>query len=152
MVEMMVIVLIVGLLLGVGMWSIRSARQSGQTVAAIAAAQAYADAVDEFARDHGGSYPSLPSDWNANLAKGPQDTVLSTDSASNRYLRRVPESIQDGTVTIAASASPSKPTIVYAAENGNRGYRIEIHVPGRDTCAVRGGNATSTSPATCSAR
>jgi hypothetical protein len=73
--------------------------------------------------------------------------------SNDRYLRQRPDSVQSGSIKVATVADPSVPTLVYATENGGRGYRIEVHVPKQATCVLRGGDAATT-PAirSCSSR
>ncbi len=152
--ELLVTMLIIGILISAGVYSIRSARTSGEFTSALASAHAYADSVDAYAREHGDRYPTFPSaQWPADSAdNGPIDLRIS--SMPHQYLRRVPENVQAKSVLFAATPDATKPTIVYVSENQGTGYRIEVHVPSSEssTCAIRGGNATSSSPKDCSGR
>jgi prepilin-type N-terminal cleavage/methylation domain-containing protein len=150
LVELLVVMIIAAILATLGVYAIHSARSGGQRAAAITSAQAYADSVDEFARDHRGQYPAIPGNWSSALERGPRDASLGTH---DRYLREVPEAVQSGSVKFASAPDPTRPTLVYAAENGGLGFRIEVHVPGSPPCALRGG-APDTAPVfkPCSSR
>lgn len=161
LVEIVVVLAIIGVLVGLGMQQIRGARGTGGSALARVTAHAYADAVEQFAVDHGGRAPNAPgsADWasGANAEWGPKAEALGMSAGAvadpqRRYMRKRPEPIQDGSVAfVAAGAGPAaRPWITYARE-GN-GYRIEIHVPGRPACALRGVGAHGTAPPTCAVR
>lgn len=132
-------------LMAITVSTIRSARGTGRTSATIATAHAYATGIDRFARDHGGRFPnrSPHADW-PDAERGPVADIL---GVKRFYVPRVPETIQDGIVKLGPDAT--MPYLEYATENGGRGYRIEVHVPDRPPCALRGGATTSTTPTAC---
>ncbi|MCW2955637.1 MAG: hypothetical protein JWO69_506 [Thermoleophilia bacterium] len=146
MIEILAVMAVVGILLAIGANMLQGARSAGRLTQAMSAADAYATAADQFARDHGGRYPGAPgsADWpaGADAAKGPRSTVLGTARAQY-YLRSVPEVVQGGTVTFGTGTT----SVTYRVEG--RGYAIVLKVPGRDDCAVRGGGANGTTPKTC---
>ena len=137
LVEILVVLVLIAIITGLGVVSIGSSRSSGQRMASVSVANAYAQAADRFARDHGGRYPDAPpsTDWGP-AKRGPVATILGT---KRFYLRQVPEAVQDGTVLVHSSAS-DKPSIVYSAIDGNNGYEIRVRVPGKDPCIIRGGS------------
>ena len=106
LVEIIVVLVIVAILASLAVMSLGSSRSTGQTFNAVAAANAYANAADRFARDHNGRYPRAPGDpvdW-PNVKKGPSASVL---GESRHYLPRIPESIQDGSVVLGTSSTPA---------------------------------------------
>lgn len=145
LIEILVVMVIVAILMALAVWGIAGSRASGRWVGATTAAQAYADAADDFARDHNGRYPAGPGsgDWPSSpaseLIRGPRAAALGTRGT---YLRRVPESIQDRSITIGSTPS-SMLRYVQMADGGTpgSGYRIEIRVLGRPACAVYGGQS-----------
>lgn len=149
MVEMLVVMGIVAVLMACGLWGVRSARASGQQLLARSTANAYANAVDQFAQDHKGRYPlAAPSrDWPA-ASVGPVSVVL---GAAHPYLRRVPESIQDGSVHFGTGGQ-SAATIQYRQVAGGRGYEFIVRVTGRPACSVPGGQVDSPSERVCEKR
>lgn len=142
MVELMVVVLIVGVLASLAAWGVHSSRRSGQLMGASSAARAYVVAVDDFARDHGGRYPAGPGsrDWSTTPARGPVATLAGGEARP--YLRRVPESIQDGSL---AFATTGRARLWYRQLAGGRAYELRIDVEGRPPCAVRGGRSAARS-------
>lgn len=144
LVEVLVVLLITGILIGLGVWSITSARSAGRTVGTMTAAHAYGDAIERFARDHRGRFPGAPgtADWpgGADARRGPAANVLGT---KRYFLRSIPESVQDGSVAFNG-AGPA--TLRYRQLNGGSGYELIVSVTNRPPCAVRGGNTTGASP------
>lgn len=140
MVEVMVVLLIVGLLASLAAWGVQSSRRTGQVLGSSSAARAYTVALDDFARDHGGRYPTGPGtrDWSTTPARGPVATLAGGEVRP--YLRRVPESIQDGSV---AFATTGRARIWYRQLAGGRGYELRVDVEGRPPCAIHGGRAAA---------
>ena len=138
--ELVVVMVIVAILMSIGLYSLRSAEKSGTTAAAVAAAHAYADAAEAFAREHDGRYPEAigSDDWpgGKETQRGPRAAVLGEERT---YLRTVPEAIQDGRITIGSGTSS---LVRYVP--ADPGYTFEIRVPHTKPCAVTGGGATST--------
>lgn len=149
MVEVMVVLFIVGVLVALGAMSVRSSRATGQTMAAISVAQEYANAADDYARDHRGRYPGAPgsADW-PDVDRGPSAEVL---GEQRFYLRAVPEPVVDGTVSWTARGPV--PQLAYRQLNGGSGYELTLTIEGRPPCAFRGGNDAGGSDAVpCSRR
>lgn len=135
-VEVMVVVLIVAILASLAAVGVQSSRRTGQLLSASSAARAYVVALDDYARDHGGRYPAGPGsrDWSTTDATGPVAVQLGGESRP--YLRRVPESIQDGSL---AFARRGRARIWYSQLAGGRGYELRVDVEGRPACVIRGG-------------
>jgi prepilin-type N-terminal cleavage/methylation domain-containing protein len=124
LVEVLVVLLIIAILLAIGIAGIRSARSSGQAIAATSAAQAYADAADAFAREHDG---------------GPKSDIL---GQRKFYLKRTPEAVQDGIVTVG-EAGPAR--IDYTMTGNGTGYVLTVTIEGKDApCVINGGAAPDT--------
>lgn len=140
--ELLVAMTIIAILMTAAMYGVRSARTSGSSIAAVTAAHAYADAADSFAREHDGRYPGAPGseDWagGAEAAKGPMDEIL---GERRYYLRRIPEAVQGGSVSIGGSGAAA---ISYAPSP--QGYVITVSVADHAAgpCVILGGTATST--------
>ncbi len=132
--------IIIAILAGIAMWSIRSSRNTGRYLAAVSAAQAYASGIEDFARDHHGRYPGVPGtpDWPGTRGgeRGPAANVL---GQQRYYLRAVPEPIQDGSIRFGPSGDGR---ITYRLLAGGTGYELRINVAGRKPCVLRGGKTT----------
>lgn len=139
LVEILVVLFIAAVIGAIAIGSVGSSRETGQRFNALAVAHAYANSVDDFARDHGGRYPAPPgnaADW-PDAKRGPSSSLLGD---ARFYMRRIPESIQDGNVVIGASAT--KPAIAYSQLAGGGGYQMIVTIPGRDSCRIVGGTTT----------
>ncbi|MCZ4497321.1 MAG: hypothetical protein JWM25_1906 [Thermoleophilia bacterium] len=147
LVELLVVLLIIGVLAAFGFTSVQSARSTGRTLSATTTAHAYANAADDFARDHHKRYPRGPgtSDWSATPSRGPVSLLL---GARTPYLRSVPETIQDGSLGFGSGPS----NIAYTQLSGGRGYEIVVTVPGRPVCSVQGGDVSAARYKACAAR
>lgn len=154
LVELLVVLLIAGILLSLSFYALGSARKSGRHIAAVAAANAYADAADRFAREHEGRYPAAPGargpsgvDWDggAQARRGPKSDVL---GRVKYYLRTVPEAVQDGSVAFGRSG-PAR--IDYRPSAGGTGFVMTVTVAGSTPCVITGGAATDARKA-CSKR
>lgn len=147
--EVLIVMAILAILSSIGIWSVRSSQATGRVLAATAAAHAYGNAVDEFARDHGGRYPATvgSADWSTRPERGPVAAQLGGEE--HPYLRRVPEPMQDGTLSFS-SRGPAR--LDYRQTSGGRGFEILVSVAGRAPCAVRGGDARGITPPTCAQR
>jgi type II secretory pathway pseudopilin PulG len=152
MVELLVVVIIIAILLGLAFSAVRSSRATGRTLGSLSAAHAYGNAIDQFARDHRGRYPRAPGspDWPTNgpngTGGGPAADVL---GQRRYYLRSVPESIQDGTVTFG-SGGPAR--LSYRQVGGGKGYELTLTVDGRPPCVVRGGDVGGSAANECGRR
>lgn len=149
LIEVVVVLVIVAVLIALGMAGISSSRSSGQLLSATSAANAYANALDGFARDHRGRYPANvgSADWSTPASKGPVSGLL---GSTTPYLKTVPESVQDGSITFGTLASG--PSITYTQLGGGTGYELVVTVPKRPTCSIRGGDTTSSTLPECSRR
>lgn len=157
LVEILVVIVLVAVFMGLGILSIRSSKATGARMSSIAVAHAYADAVDRFAREHGGRYPTFgaATDWPAGtVAARNRGPVARELGPSGEYLRQPPEAVQDGTVLVNPRSRTKKAYIVYAATANGEGYTIDVHVPLRpvDNCSIVGGSATRGAMRTCSKR
>lgn len=141
MVELIVVMLIIAILATLATMSVGSARGTGRMLSTMAAAHAYGNAIDRFARDHHGRYPAGPgsADWpttgSHGAGRGPAADVL---GSMRYYLRSVPESVQDGSVTFGPSG-PAR--LSYSQLRGGAAYELVVTVDGRPPCAIRGGAA-----------
>lgn len=149
-IELAVVCLIVMILIAVTIFSVSSSRAGGQMMAARAAAQAYANAADDFARDHQGRYPGAlgSDDWpkvQGSFENGPVASVLAS-GAGRKYLRRVPEAVQSDQLEVAAVGTMAQDGAImtYRPAAQGRGYIIQLQVPGREPCQIYGGSATGT--------
>ncbi|MCW2928034.1 MAG: hypothetical protein JWM86_2002 [Thermoleophilia bacterium] len=149
LVEVLVVMVIIAVLSGISVASIQSSRASGRLSATTTSGFAYANAIDEFARDHNGRYPAGvgTADWARAAERGPVSTQLGGDA--HPYLRSVPEPVQDGRVSFDA-AGPAR--LQYRSVSGGRGYELIVTVQDRDPCAIRGGESAGTTPRTCARR
>ena len=140
MIELIVVMLIVGVLLTLAFGTIRSSRSGGRSLTAIATAHAYGDAIDQFAREHRGRYPTGPgtADWRI-AERGPTADVL---GELRYYMRQRPEPVQDGTVTWSGGGGA---VLAYRQLGGGAGYELTLTVKDRPPCAVRGGNTAGES-------
>ena len=126
------VIIIIAVLLTLGMWSIKGARNTGSHAAALAAAGEYATAVEAFALDHRGRPPRPPGspDWpSATAEAGPISPILSQQSP---YMRAVPEAIQGGEVQFGVTTG--RATINY--ESTATTYQITVRVEGREPCVI----------------
>lgn len=138
--------LIVGVLASISLYAVRSARSSGNSALATSTANAYADAIDRFARDHDGRYPAAigSTDW-PDAVRGPFARVL---GEHRLYLRSIPESVQTGQVTIGGGAGDYR--IDYRPQPG--GYLLEVTRRDQDPCVIVGGAASADGRTECSRR
>lgn len=161
LVEMIIILCIIAVLLPIGLISMRTSRDNGKTMSAVAVAQVYADGIDRFAREHSGRYPQPPgsADWSGStgstckkgaptIACGPMSDVLGD---LKFYVRKVPETIQDRSVLIG-STSPSLPSLSYQVDANAASYAIVVTVPHLAPCAIRSGPTSLTTYKECSLR
>ncbi len=152
MVELLVVMVIAAILMAVGIASVHTSRATGRTLGALSTAHAYANAIDLFARDHRGRYPAAPgsADWPTGgkfgAGGGPAADVLGD---RRYYLRAVPESVQNDSVTFS-STGPAR--LSYRQVAGGAGYELTLTVDGRPPCVVRGGDAGTASAPECGRR
>jgi prepilin-type N-terminal cleavage/methylation domain-containing protein len=66
LVEMLVVLVIAAILIGIGILSLRSSQDRGNTIQATTTAHAVGEGIEQFQRDHGGRLPTNPgtTDWN----------------------------------------------------------------------------------------
>ncbi len=135
--EIVAVLLIIAIILSIGLSMLRSSRGAGRALSALTVAHAYGDAVDAFAREHRGRFPEAPgsTDW-SDAERGPEAGPLGD---VRYYLRRTPEPVQDGTVTMGGSGDA---VLTYRQLGNGAGYEIEVAVTGRPPCVVRGGSPT----------
>ncbi len=152
LVEIVAVVLITAILLSLSWNAVRSSRATGRTLSALAAAHAYGNAIDLFARDHKGRYPAGPgtADWPTNgpngVGGGPAADVL---GQRRYYLRSLPEAIENGSVTFNGSGGAR---LSYRQVGGGDGYELMLTIEGRPPCVVRGGDAGPPSANACGRR
>jgi prepilin-type N-terminal cleavage/methylation domain-containing protein len=150
LVELLVVMVIILIMGTFALLSAGNSRSAGRSSSAIAAANAYADSIDRFAREHQGRFPAAPGsvDWpgGAEARKGPVADVL---GEKRTYLRTVPESIQSNSVTFG---TPSDAAVTYAASANGASYELVVTVKDRPTCAIRGGTTKLSTHIDCTKR
>ena len=145
MMELLAVLVIVAILMALGVWAVGSARSSGEVTAGVAVANAYGNAIDQFARDHSGRFPDGPgsAEW-PEAAAGPRDDSLGVDKG---YLRSVPQAVTSGQVSFHGSSDAE---IELTYERTGDGYALVIAQDGEELCAVGAGNLGGREP--CSNR
>lgn len=143
LVELLVVLLIIIILLAVSIYSTQSAKNSGARIQAVATARAYEQAIDRFAATHGGMVPAASTDWPAaTAAEGP---IANINGEKKRYLKSIPETVQDGHISIVVGASTTSGsganTTVSYVPVGTAGYRLELTSPRFEACAIYGRGA-----------
>lgn len=160
LVELLVVLLILGILLGMIISTFRGPKRAVYYKSAISATFLYADAVEAYMADNGQRAPSmLDTSW-ARHAKygydrGPQDLML----VNTFYMRQVPELVQDGAIDLVPQGqAPNKDSqfkIEYSATpaTGQYTFRVSPVVPEKDskqlTCVVTNRPATTQGERRC---
>jgi prepilin-type N-terminal cleavage/methylation domain-containing protein len=122
--ELVVVMLIVCILLGGAILSVRSARANSHRAAAVAVAGAYQRAIEQYASEHGELYPPAPGsgpNWPSPAEQGPVDATAG--GRGGRYLTSVPEAVQDGTVSFGGGGG-SRASVTY--ERAGSSYRLVV--------------------------
>lgn len=135
---------VVAILLAMTALSFRGHKTSGSAALAVSTAQAYAQAVDQFANDHAGRVPqgmgvtvSGITDWRSgsDAEWGPRDRLarqsgqLSGAAAElGSYLRSKPESVGDGRIGVGGSIGTTGTWgwIEYAPAANMTDYEIKV--------------------------
>lgn len=105
-IEMLIVLVIVATLGTIAFLAIGSSKdQSRRTVVKVTGA-AYAQAIDEYAQDHGGLVPRFGSDDWTDPSRGPE---IVTPKGRKRYVRSMPDTVANGRVEITAGAAGSTP-------------------------------------------
>lgn len=117
---------IAGILLAFVVHFGRSGRSAGHVHATVSAGQAYSEAIETFARDHHGRYPSPPpsDDWSSDVADGPADPLA---RRTGSYLRSVPEQVQAGHVVVAGRGPWGG--LDYSVTAGGADFQLDVVDP-----------------------
>lgn len=122
MVEIVVVLLIVCILSGMSLMWMTSGKTAGNTARGVAAAEAYASAIEQFGTDNRGIYPQRigSADWP--VAKdGPIHPLSRTNG---RYLRTIPEIVDSGDFRIGSQGTVGMMT--YAVSSDRSGYELKV--------------------------
>lgn len=143
LVEMMVVLLIIAVITGFAVMSMRSSRATGGRLELRAAASMYADAVSRYQTDHGRKVPILGSpDWpNSSAAKGPVKRLQIGTTVVRPYLRKAAPELMTRRGPNGATFG-SRPAIgspggrlVYVT-TGAYSFRIDAYWEGRPICSA----------------
>jgi prepilin-type N-terminal cleavage/methylation domain-containing protein len=109
MIEVVVVMLILGILVGGIVTSSRGTRGATELQVASGTARSYADAAIAFANDHGGRPPELGSDdWPAGRTARFADGPVNVSADDHRYLVAPPEAAVTGQIPIVDAAAPAE--------------------------------------------
>lgn len=155
MIELLVVMVIIGILISAATYSFHAARNSAATAQGIAVAKAYREAVEQFAIDHHGRVPAAIGtagssglvDWQV-PNNGPV-TPAGMARRSGRYLRMIPEAVQDGTVGLSATqvcASCGKLAHVWYKRTGPAYELVVILRNGTVVCSTGTSQTVATQP------
>lgn len=145
MIEIIVVMAIILVLLGIGVLTLRSSRESSNGAVLRATASSYAEAVESFARDNAGRYPRAvgSADWPV-AGEGPRSPLARR--LGGRYLRTIPDAVQDGRVRIGADGKIGRIDMIARADRS--GYELRVlDVDGQVICAL--GEPTPVSVQSC---
>lgn len=156
--EVIIVVVIVGILLGIFMVTMGSGRRAGAHSQAVAVAKTYQGAVEQFQSDHGGRVPKSvgdSEDWPV-AEEGP---VLTWGSEKHPYLKNgPPEAVTDKTVGVDDAGVGSAYIMYEATPAGDTPTSYTITVfSGKDkdkpSCVLRrsgSGEPDPDAPPSCS--
>ncbi len=134
LVELLVVMVVLGIIGSMMMVSTASARRAGDRAAVRATALAYHRAIMEYARQHGGSKPVISTAQWPIPVQGPVARHGSDETI--RYLRRVPEAVQDGRVAIGTGEAPSKSAFVQVLNVDSTRVVLRAWSNGRVVCEL----------------
>jgi prepilin-type N-terminal cleavage/methylation domain-containing protein len=144
LVEMMVVLVIVVVIMGLAMQSVRGSRNTGGTMEVRAVALRYADAVERFKADHGRRVPQLGSaTWPTADAKlGPRTVVNVGGSSTTKYYVKqpLPEILErpeplNAEIVAGGSPAPEGGTIVYERRTPYQ-FTVTAYWNGKSVCVA----------------
>ena len=135
--EVIVVMVIIGMLIGLVAGTLRDGKNTRHRAAVKSAAIEYMRALEEYAVDHGGSYPLQGNANQWRTPEGPRNS-LAAGSASEWYLRGIPEAVSSGLITVATSGTGPNPGghLRYQSLNGGRSYNLIAYVNQEEICRV----------------
>jgi prepilin-type N-terminal cleavage/methylation domain-containing protein len=134
LVEMMVVLVIVVVIMGLAMQSVRGSRNTGGTMEVRAVALRYADAVERFKADHGRRVPQLGSaTWPTADAKLGPRTVVNVKQPLPEILER-PEPL-NAEIVAGGSPAPEGGTIVYERRTPYQ-FTVTAYWNGKSVCVA----------------
>jgi prepilin-type N-terminal cleavage/methylation domain-containing protein len=125
LVEIIVALVIVAILMAIAVPLLTGSKRSAYSRDALAAAESYAQAIDQYVADHGGQLPAMPSGAQTGTGAWPSAAGATgpLDLSNQPYMRAgVPDGLKSGhgSLTFVPTSTP-------AAGGGSKfGYRIVV--------------------------
>ncbi|MCW2955556.1 MAG: hypothetical protein JWO69_425 [Thermoleophilia bacterium] len=122
LIEVIIVMVILAIMLTITIGAFRSGRDSSSTSKVVAAGTSYADAIEQFGTDARGRYPEGigSQDWPV-ATEGPRSALA---RGNGRYLRSIPEAVQDKLVGVGAAGPDGH--LLYVPRPDRTGYELRV--------------------------